>query len=73
VETNIRATSYTCIVCGEKWGGHEETGTSGICIKCFAKWALKNYQCFGSYNEKNMNCITCKISKYCREYYDDKK
>jgi len=73
VETNNGAISYTCVVCGKKWGGHKENGTSGICIECFAKWALKNYECFGEYKEESVKCTICKISKYCKEYYDSKK
>jgi len=66
VEMNTETTSYTCIVCGRKWGGDKEVGTSGVCIECFAKWALKNYNCFGKY--KIDECMNCKISKYCKEY-----
>jgi len=72
VETDDQATSYTCVVCGIKWGGKQENNTSGICIKCFAKWAIKNYKCFGKYGSMD-NCLTCKISKYCREYYESQR
>ena len=67
MDIHIDAVSYTCIVCGTKWGGNTDIGSSGICIECFAKWAFKTYDCFGNYNK---GCTTCKIINYCKEYYD---
>jgi len=65
------STLYHCIKCGKVWGGSTDNQTSGLCIDCFATWAVTKYSCFGNYNN-SPDCKNCKISKYCKVYYESK-
>ncbi len=58
-----------CIVCGTYWGVGEYNGSHGICINCFAEWAIIRRPCFGDI--KNCSDEQCTLKKYCIEYYNE--
>jgi hypothetical protein len=62
-------TIFHCINCGRTWGNGCDVDSYGICIECFAKWALIKKPCFGNTPNGRIECIFC---EYCKEYYEFK-
>lgn len=63
-------TVFHCINCGRTWGSGVDVCSSGICIECFAQWALTKKECFGNTINVSKECNLC---EYCKEYYEFKQ
>jgi len=65
---NPCATKFHCVKCGTLWGKGLDIQSSGVCIECFAEWALTKIECFGKCYK--IDCLNvCKFVYYCKEYY----
>jgi hypothetical protein len=63
---------FHCISCGGVWGEGEDIESYGLCIECFAKWAVTKKPCFGI-DFVVENSTNCPLHKYCGEFYGFKQ
>jgi len=64
--------TFHCIECGEIWGDGRDIKSYGLCIECFAKWAVTKKSCFGR-DFIIENSQNCSLHKYCGEFYGFKQ
>jgi hypothetical protein len=64
--------TFHCIECGETWGEGKDIRSYGLCITCFAKWAITKKSCFGK-DFVVENNQACSLHKYCGEFYGFKQ